>query len=152
MAYTTAEGRQQVLDELAEASDTLGHALASMSEAYEQLDEQTADRVEEELFRPVQRAYGRARSTYASFAQRHELPARELTPSGQAAPARGVSGLIEAAVGDVQRADVTLGSLQDSMLPIEVGDAELRAGLAQVRELISGVPSRARELLRTRGR
>ena len=45
-----------------------------------------------------------------------------------------------------------LGELQDSMLPIEVGDVELRAGLSEVRELIGGVRVRARELVRTLGR
>ena len=41
--------------------------------------------------------------------------------------------------------------LQDSLLPVESGDAELRQGLAEVRELLSlSVP--AREFLRTLGR
>jgi hypothetical protein len=38
------------------------------------------------------------------------------------------------------------------MLPIEVGDAELRAGLQEVRELLGEVRGRARELVRTLGR
>jgi hypothetical protein len=38
------------------------------------------------------------------------------------------------------------------MLPVEVGDRVLRAGLAEVRELISSVPPRAEALLRTLGR
>ena len=37
-------------------------------------------------------------------------------------------------------------------LPVEVGDAELRAGLADVREQIGGLAGRARELIRTLGR
>ena len=37
-------------------------------------------------------------------------------------------------------------------MPIEVGDAELRAGLAKVRELVADVPQRARALGRTFGR
>jgi hypothetical protein len=45
-----------------------------------------------------------------------------------------------------------LGELQDSMLPIEVGDVELRAGLSEVRELIGSVRARAREMVRTLGR
>jgi hypothetical protein len=45
-----------------------------------------------------------------------------------------------------------LGELQDSMLPVEVGDVELRTGLAEVRELLGGVRMRARELVRTLGR
>ena len=38
------------------------------------------------------------------------------------------------------------------MLPVEVGDAELRAGLMDVRELLGGLRERARELVRTLGR
>jgi hypothetical protein len=38
------------------------------------------------------------------------------------------------------------------MLPVEVGDPELRAGLAEVRELLGGLRARARELVRTLGR
>jgi hypothetical protein len=38
------------------------------------------------------------------------------------------------------------------MRPVEVGDAELRAGLAEVRELVAGLGTRGREFLRTFGR
>jgi len=38
------------------------------------------------------------------------------------------------------------------MLPIEVGDAELRAGLEQVRVLLGEIAERARQLERTLGR
>ena len=38
------------------------------------------------------------------------------------------------------------------MRPVEVGDAELRAGLAEVRELLAPLPERAREFLRRWGR
>ena len=38
------------------------------------------------------------------------------------------------------------------MLPVEVGDTELRAGLAQVRESLGDVSVRARNLVRTVGR
>ena len=38
------------------------------------------------------------------------------------------------------------------MLPVEVGDPELRAGLEEVRELLSALPGRARQLVRTLGR
>jgi hypothetical protein len=49
-------------------------------------------------------------------------------------------------------ADQMIAELQDSMLPIEVGDPELRAGLSQTREALGAVPVRARELVRTLGR
>ena len=63
MAYTSAEARQDLLDAFAEAIEHIGVALADLGAAYELLDERNADRLEEELFGPVQRAYGRAKST-----------------------------------------------------------------------------------------
>jgi hypothetical protein len=60
--------------------------------------------------------------------------------------------LIERAVSAAGEADQSIAELQDSMLPIEVGDAELRAGLTAVRELLGGVPGKARQLERTVGR
>jgi hypothetical protein len=38
------------------------------------------------------------------------------------------------------------------MLPIESGDAELRAGLAEVRALLEELPGTARQFLRILGR
>jgi hypothetical protein len=38
------------------------------------------------------------------------------------------------------------------MLPVEVGDPEVRAGLMQIRESIGPLSGRARELLRVLGR
>lgn len=153
MPYSTTEARQQLLDLVGEAAEALSAALASLSEAYEQLDEATGERVEEQLFRPVQRAYGRARAAYASFAERSEIGGvRDLQQTGPVAPSHGVKGLIEAAASDVARADATLATLQDSLLPVEVGDQRLRSDLEQVRELLSGFNARARELLRTFGR
>ena len=82
MSYTTVEARQQLLDALGEAIDDLARALASLAAAYEQLDDQQADRLEEQLFRPVQRACGRAQGTHAGFAHRHGLaPRASTTPS-----------------------------------------------------------------------
>jgi hypothetical protein len=152
VAYSTADARQQMLDTLAKAADELGAALALLTEAYEQLDENTAERLEQELFRPVQSAYGRARRTHAEFAERHDLPGRAFAPAAPAAPSKGIKGFIETAVATVAQADATLATLQDSMLPVEVGDAQLRAGLEEVRSLIDHTRSRARELLRTFGR
>jgi hypothetical protein len=42
--------------------------------------------------------------------------------------------------------------LQDSMMPVEVGDAELRAGLAAVRSSVEEARERARDITRTLGR
>jgi hypothetical protein len=152
MTYTVAEARQQVLDMLATAADEIGLSLALLSEAYEHLDEYAAERLEAALFQPIQAAYGRAKRAYAGFAERHGLPPRTFQSPSQVAPSNEARSLIDAAVDAAARADGMLIELQDSMLPVEVGDAELRAGLAEVRELVGGVRSRARELVRTLGR
>jgi hypothetical protein len=152
MAYKTADAQKQLLDSVADAIEQIASALALLSEAYEQLDESSADRLEEKLFRPVQSAYGRAQRTHAEFAGRHELPGRTFEPAAVVAPARGVKGFLDAAVQSIGEADLTLATLQDSMLPVEVGDAELRAGLEQVRSLLGHLSTRAHEFVRTLGR
>jgi hypothetical protein len=152
MAYTTAEGREQVLSDLAVAIDRIADALACLGEAYEQLDEQHGDTLEEQLFRPVQSAYGRAQRTYSEFASRAQMRARTFSPHSPGAQSQSVRDLIERAADAAYDADQAIAELQDSMLPVEVGDPELRAGLSQVRETLSAVPARARAFVRTVGR
>jgi len=152
VSYTNAQARQQVLDTLAQASAEIAVALAALSEAYEHLDEHSAERLERELFRPIQMAYGRAKRTHAEFAKRHDLPGVEFASAAPGAPSRGTRAFIDAAMDAVARADGTLATLQDSMLPVEVGDAQLRAGLEEVRTLLGDLRGRARELVRTLGR
>ncbi|MCW2966351.1 MAG: hypothetical protein JWM71_123 [Solirubrobacteraceae bacterium] len=152
MAYVTAEARQNLLAEVARGIDAIGVALAALGTAYELLDETTADRLEAELFRPVQVAYGRAKRTYDGFAGRHGLAVGSFPPATAPAPSHGVKPLIEDAVEDVARADDTLSELQDSLMPIEIGDQELRAGLAEVRTLLGEIRGRARLFVRTLGR
>jgi hypothetical protein len=152
MAYGTTEARTELLETVAEATDALGEALAALGAAYEQLDEHSGDRLEEELFRPVQLAYGRARRTHGGFAERHGLPGRAFEPASAGLPSQGVRGFVERAVEAVTEADETLVELQDSMRPVEVGDAELRAGLAEVRALLADVRERSVRFLRTLGR
>jgi hypothetical protein len=152
MSYSAGDGRVQLLRVIAEAADHLAVALGLLSSAYELLDERTAEQLEEQVFRPVQVAYGRIRRTYSEFAARYELPGREFAPGAEGAPARGLPGLVEGAVSEVQAADSELGTLQDSMLPVEVGDVELRAGLQDVRARLGGVAGAARSLMRTFGR
>ncbi len=152
MPYTEVEARQQLLDELADATDALGAALAALGAAYEQLDEQQADRLEEQLFRPVQRAYGRAKRTYSEFAARYGLAGRELAMPAPGVPSTGVKGFVQDAVEAGERAERALISIQESEIAIEVGDPELRSGLAEVRRLIDGLFRHAREFLRSFGR
>jgi hypothetical protein len=154
MAYTNAEGRQELLDELGTSADHIGLALGALGEAYEQLDEYAGDRLEEALFRPVQHAFGRARRTHTEFSERHGFPVRTFTAPEVhgAARAAGPKAQVQTAVDALRLADAALAELQDSMLPVEVGDAEVRAGIAEVRELIGPLPGRARELARSVGR
>jgi hypothetical protein len=152
MAYTSEEARTQILSDLAAGIEQLAFAIASLSEAYEVLDEDTADSLEQGMFRPVQLAYGRSKRTYSTFAVRHGLPDRvfEETPPGM--HSNDPRAYIERAVEAIEAADHRIAELQDSMLPVDVGDPELRAGLSETRATIADAPARGRQLLRTFGR
>src|SRR3954471_6498886 len=152
MAYSAQGARQEMLDTIADAIDDIAAALAALGEAYEQLTTGPADRLEEELFGPVQAAYGSAKRTHSGFAQRHGVPQGTFAPAPQGLPSTGVRGFVDNAVAAVEEADSVLSELQDSMMPVEVGDRELRAGRAEVRELLGEVGLRAREFTRTLGR
>jgi hypothetical protein len=152
MPYTNAEAREELLDALAAAIEQIGFALAVLGAAYEQLDEHTADRLEAELFGPVQVAYGRAKRAHAQFANRHGLTRRTFEAPSPSVPSTGAKRFIDSAVDAAAEADSALSALQDSLLPAEVGDAELRTGITDVRELLGGVRQRAHELERTLGR
>jgi hypothetical protein len=152
MPYSAAEARQQLLDDLANAVEEVGAALAALGAAYEQVDERTGDRLEAELFRPVQVAYARMQRTYAGFAERHGLRTRGFEPAAAGRASQGARAFIEAAADELGEADHLLAEIQDSMMPVEVGDPELRAGLAEARELAAPLPGRAREILRVLGR
>ena len=152
MAYSSADARQEMLDTIAAALDDVAVALADLGEAYELLDETTADRLEAELFKPLQGAAGRLGRTHAGFAERHGLVARPIAPATPGPPSRGVPGFVDRAVMASARADARLAEMQDSLRPVEVGDAELRAGLSEARRALDDVPGRARLFTRTLGR
>jgi hypothetical protein len=152
MAYTSESARRQLLDDLAQAVEQLAVALAALGEAYEQVDEQTADVLERELFRPVQSAYGRARRTHSEFAQRHQLAAGRFGEGSPGVHTGDPRVYLERAIDATERADHVVAEMQDSLMPVEVGDRELRDGLTETRELIGPVPARGRAVLRTIGR
>jgi hypothetical protein len=152
MVQTTAEGRQQLLDTVAEATNQIGAALAAIGAAYEQLDTHSADELEEALFRPVQLAYGRARRTHTAFATRHGIATQEFSPPSPGLASTGAKQFLDNAAVAVGRADALLAELQDSMLPVDVGDEELRAALADLRGLLAGFGDRTRAIVRTIGR
>lgn len=146
------QARQELLDALGQATDELGQALASLGAAYEQLDDQQADRLEERLFRPVQRAYGRLQRTHDEFAARYGLEGRDFILPAPGPPSLGVKGFVENAVVAVGRAELELVALQDSSMAIEIGDVELRSGLSEVRQGIDGFAGQAQAFVRTFGR
>src|SRR5688572_29062163 len=120
-----------MLDQMGEAIDALGDALAALGDAYEKLAVDAADKLEEELFGPVQAALGKAKRTHTGFADRHGLPTRTFSPANPGPPSKRAGEFIDEAVDAVAEADDILSELQDSMRPVEVGDPELRAGLAE---------------------
>jgi hypothetical protein len=151
MSYTTESGRQQILSDAGAAGADLGVALAAVGEAYDHLDEHLADTMEARVFRPLQSAYAQLGRTLSEFAQRHGLPEPQLPRAVEPAPGdprRLLEGAADAAVS----ADETLAELQDSLLPVEVGDQALRAGLSGVRSVIASVPAACDELIRAFGR
>jgi len=152
MAYITAEARQELLDTVAEATGQLGVALAAIGDAYERLDERTADKLEEQLFRPIQAAYDRAKRTHAEFAARHGLPAGKIEPAPHRLPSTGVKGFLAITADALERAEDILVELQDSMSPVEVGDAHLRAGLAEVRGMLGDLSGRPQRFVSLFGR
>ena len=52
----------------------------------------------------------------------------------------------------LNEASASLVTLQESEPWTEVGDEELRAGVAEVRQLVDALPQQARDLVRTLGR
>jgi hypothetical protein len=153
MTYSTDEGRRELLEATAEATDSIGIALAALGAAYELVDEDAGDRLERELFAPAQAAYGRAKRSHAEFAARHGLEATALAASPTpGAPSAGAHGYLEQALDAAGRADDILSELQDSLLPVEVGDPELRAALAEVRTRLGELALHADAWLRTLGR
>jgi hypothetical protein len=151
MAYTTEEGRTQILDDSAVAVRDLAEAVAALGEAYELLDEDSGDRLEAVLFKPLQLAYGQLQRIHTEFANRVGLP-----PTRFGAPQQGAvedtRSLIERAADAIQAAQDGLAELQDTLLPVEVGDRELRTGLSDVRTMISPLPEACDAFVRTFGR
>ena len=152
MATTTLEARGRIVDQLDAATVQIDFAVACLGDAYELLDEANAERLESELFRPVQRALGRAKRANAAFAARYGLtvPVRQTPSPGLAS--QGVKSFVERAVTAASEASRRVAELQDSMLPIEAGDAELRAALAETRALVDELELPARAFLSTLGR
>ena len=145
------DSHREILDALGRAIADLEESMSDFAEAYEQLDERAADLLEEQIFRPLQGAVARARRTHTDFARRQQMPPRAPDPPAQRLPT-GAHEHVERAVRGLEAADDTISELQDSLLPVEYGDPELREGLADVRRRIATLPGRGREVLRVLGR
>jgi hypothetical protein len=152
LAYTNLEGREGLLEALAESAEQVGAALEYLGAAHERLDDMNADRLEEQIFGSVQRAYAAARRAYSGFAGRHDLQSRSFDAPAVPPGSLKAAELIEMAANEAEGADEMLAGLQDDQALVEVGDVELRTGVAEVRQALSEVPGRARGLLRTLGR
>jgi hypothetical protein len=152
MAYTNLEGREGLLEALAESAEQVGAALEYLGAAHERVDDQAADRLEDQLFGSTQRAYAFARKAYSGFASRHGLASRSFDQPAEPPGSLKAAELIEMAATEAENADEMLAGLQDDQRLVEVGDVELRAGVADTRQAIGPVPIRAREMLRTLGR
>jgi hypothetical protein len=152
VAYTNLEGREGLLEALAESTEQIGASLEFLSAAHGRLDDQSAERLEERLFGAAQRAYATARKAYSGFAARHGLTTRGFDQPSEPPASLKSAELIEKAAAEAEGADEMLSGLQDDQALIEVGDVELRSGVADVRQAIGVVPGRAREMLRTLGR
>lgn len=151
MSYTNDSGRRQIVDDAVAAANFMGDALAALGEAYELLEEHAAEQMEDTVFKPTQSAYGLLKRTLTDFATRYGVSAPTFRPSTVPAPTDPHTTLDRVA-DQIQSADDALADLQDTMLPVEVGDTELRAGLSRTRQLIARVPTAAEELVRILGR
>jgi hypothetical protein len=151
VSYTAESGRLQILEETAAAVVQLAVALAELGEAYDHLDEHTAELMEDEVFRPLQGVYGQLKRTQSEFGDRYHLPVPSDEAATRPAP-EDPRTAFEHAADSIETADQILSELQDSLLPVEVGDRELRAGLSQARTLMTPLPGACDRLIRTIGR
>jgi hypothetical protein len=152
MAITTEEGRGEILAELSDAIERLALGAQRFGDAYEVMSAGAGERLEGALYMPAQKAYGRCMRTYRHFADMYGFTPQSFAPAAPGAPSHGAKGLIDQGVIATAEADAILADLQDSGRPVEFGDADLRAGLADVRALIGPIPAAAREFVRTLGR
>lgn len=147
MALTRAEAHEQILGDLQSAIEALDLTVACLTEAYELLDEDAADRLEAGLFRPAQKAYAQAKRTQDHFARSTGAVPPAPEPASPDPLAEEALSFIEQAVDAATTADSSISELQDSMLPVEFGDADLRAALAAIREPLAGLLKASRDFL-----
>ena len=141
MTYVPAEARQELIDSVAEAARICQRRSppSARPTRHSTTTAPTGSR---------RRSSGRCSCASAGDPdgvglRRARRTARAGDPRGPRRPAvPRRQGLLEDAAESVRLAEAILTELQDSLSPVEVGDAELRAGLADVRERMA--PPRAR--------
>ena len=153
MTYTSDEGRRELLGATAEAADTIGVALAALGAAYELVDDDTARSAG---VGAVRAGAGGVRAGEAGHA-RVRGAARAAASAFAVADAGRAFGAARAATSSRRSRrsstpTTSSPSCRTRCCPVEVGDPELRAALADVRTRLGEVPVRAAELLRTLGR
>jgi len=153
MTYSSHEGYERIFSDSAEAASSLLGAIEPLGTAYEALDEHAADELESQLYGPIGLAAKTLLASVTAFAGRcgeaFERPVAKHFAGGREDGARQH---VDAALAFVGEADEILAELQDSLIPVEVGDAPLREGLAATRRTLAPLPQAARELERTLGR
>lgn len=152
VAITRQEAVERILSDLGTAIERTAISLACLGGAFEVLTAAPGERLEDELYRPVQKCFGRGQRAHSHFAERTGNPTVRFDLPEPGVASQGARAYVERAVVAAANADRALSELQDTMLPIEFGDAELRAALAEMRELLAPLPLSAREFLRTLGR
>ena len=116
LAYTKLEGREGLLEALAESAELVGAALEYLGAAHQRLDDQSAERLEEQLL---------ARCSVPTPAPGPILASPPGTASPSAAsnepavPPGSLKGgeLIEMAANEAEGADEMLAGLQDDQAP-----------------------------------
>jgi hypothetical protein len=151
MAYTTEEGRNQILDDSVAAVNDLAQALGALGDVYDLLPEQEADELEIHIFAPLQKAYGLLKRAHTEFAQRSGLTPRYFNDVEQG-PVEEARDTVERVADLIQGADDAIAELQDTLLPVEVGDRELRDALSGTRELLAHLPGNCDEFVSRHGR
>ena len=152
MAYTNAQAREQLLAELAAAADEVGLALACLGEATSSSTRPPPSASRTSCSARSRRPTGRRSAPTPNSPAGTGLPEHEFEAARPQVREHDASAIMERAAAAVSRADLALATLQDSMLPVDVGDPPLRAGLEQVRMALADTSRRTREITRTLGR
>ena len=138
--FTTPEPITRAAIESLERGETHYTANGGMIELRELIARtDAAERVA--FFRDVLEPFARSIRGGVTFVRMVDGENRPVEQQPAGVSPTGATGFIHQAVESISEADRTLTGLQDSMLPVEVGDAALRSGLVEVRDRYGDFPS-----------